>query len=102
MKEKELNAKKLEERETNYKNVYGDEVKKKNLEKIHELEMAQNAKVMNRQNAVKIVFGKPKMVRSEKEALKKVEKKKEQNQEERDLTVYMDGFVNLPVLLSAV
>ena len=35
--------------------------------------MAQNAKVMNRQNAVKIVFGKPKMVRSEKEALKKVE-----------------------------
>jgi len=42
------------------------------------------------------------MVRSDKEALKKVEKKKEQNQEERDLTVYMDGFVNLPVLLAAV
>ncbi len=40
MKEKELNAKKLEERETTYKNVYGDEVKKKNLEKLHELEMA--------------------------------------------------------------
>jgi len=46
---------------------------------LREIEEATAAKVMNRQNAVKIIFGKPKMVRSDKEALKKVEKKKEQN-----------------------
>lgn len=39
------------------------------------------------------------MMRSEKEQLKKVEKKKELKTEERDLMVYMAGFENLAILL---
>ena len=42
------------------------------------------------------------MVRSEKEQLKKVERKKELKSEERDLMTYMAGFENLALLLSAV
>lgn len=46
--------------------------------------------------------GKPNMVRSEKEQLKKVERKKELKSEDRDLMVYMAGFENLALLLSGV
>ncbi len=42
------------------------------------------------------------MVRSEKEQLKKVERKKELKSEDRDLMVYMAGFENLALLLSGV
>ena len=42
------------------------------------------------------------MVRSNKEVIKKVEKKKELLPEERDLMVYMAGFENLPALIAGI
>jgi hypothetical protein len=77
-------------------------VKNKKLVEIQLKEEMNSKRITDRQNRVITLTGKPKMGRSDKQVIKKVEKKKEPLPEERDLMLYMAGFENLPTLISTL